>query len=128
MVTTKTNGVQVSVETYYQDHLSNVAKRYFVFTYNINIVNNNPFKIKLLSRYWDISDSIGTNHVVEGDGVIGQQPVLNLNESHQYVSGCNLYSEVGKMKGYYTFLNLEDNTTFRVKVPEFVMICPWKLN
>lgn len=128
MVSTITNGVQVSVETYYQDHLSNATRGHFVFTYNINIFNSNPYKIKLLSRHWDIYDSIGAHHVVEGEGVIGQQPTLDLNESHQYISGCNLYSDMGKMKGYYTFLNIETNITFYVQVPQFVMTCPWKLN
>lgn len=128
MTSTITNGVQVSVETYYQDHLSNGIKGHFVFTYNINILNSNTYKIQLLSRYWDIYDSIGAYHVVEGEGVVGQQPILDLNESHEYISGCNLYSEIGKMKGYYTFLNLETNTKFNVQIPQFIMMCPWKLN
>ncbi len=128
MTSTITNGVQVSVESFYQEHLSYASKRHFVFTYNVTIFNSNPYEIKLLSRYWDIHDSIGVHYVVEGEGVIGEQPSLGLNESHEYLSGCTLYSEMGKMKGYYTFLNIETNTKFNVKIPQFVMICPWKLN
>jgi ApaG protein len=60
--------------------------------------------------------------VVEGDGVIGQQPVLEPGNKHQYVSGCNLKSGMGKMKGYYFMERLVDGKILEIIIPEFQLI------
>ncbi len=86
------------------------------------------FTIQLLRRQWYIFDSNGDYRQVEGEGVVGQQPVLKPGETFQYVSGCNLKSEMGKMWGYYTIADLSTNKTFRADIPEFQMIAPMKLS
>jgi ApaG protein len=65
---------------------------------------------------------------VEGEGVVGQQPVLEPGESHEYVSGCNLKTGIGKMRGTYLMERLVDGRQFQVVIPEFVLIVPYKLN
>ena len=70
----------------------------------------------------------GTVREVEGEGVVGQQPTLEPGESHQYVSGCNLKTGIGKMTGHYTMERLVDGREFKVEIPEFVLIVPYKLN
>lgn len=123
-----TKGVKISVETFYQPEFSNPAGREFMFAYRITIENNNSFSVQLISRQWFIFDSNGTTREVSGDGVVGEQPVINPGSSYQYSSGCNLASEAGNMHGSYLFENLAKKTTFSAVIPRFEMFVPFILN
>ncbi len=128
MISKISEGVEISVETFYQSDYSNPQQLDFMFAYRINIENHNSFPVKLVSRHWYIFDSNGNSREVEGEGVVGVQPVLNPGENYQYVSGCNLNSEMGKMHGLYQMENLSSNETFNVQIPTFEMIVPFKNN
>jgi len=128
MVSKISEGVQISVETFYQSDYSNPMNNEFMFAYRITIENHNPFTVKLLRRHWYIFDSNSEHREVEGEGVVGVQPVLKPGEHFQYVSGCNLKTEMGKMNGYYTMENQNNKETFSVKIPSFEMIVPGKMN
>ncbi len=128
MVNTVTEGVKVSVETLYQQEYSNPANEHFMFAYKITIENMTDYAVQLMRRRWDIFDSNGTKREVEGEGVVGLQPVIEPGYSHEYVSGCNLKTEMGSMKGEYQMLRLLDNRTFDVNIPEFQLVAPYKLN
>lgn len=121
-------GVQVSVDTFYQPDYSNPLQSEFMFAYRITLENHNSFPIKLHRRNWQIFDSNGTHREVEGEGVVGVQPVLKPGETYQYVSGCNLRTEMGKMKGTYQMENLNSKQMFEVDIPAFEMIVPMKNN
>lgn len=120
--------MEITVETFYQSDYSNPLNHEFMFAYRITIENHNGFAVKLLRRHWYIFDSNGDKREVEGEGVVGVQPVLEPNERYQYVSGCNLRSEMGKMYGTYLMENLNNKATFSVKIPAFQMIVPFKGN
>ncbi|HAK10929.1 MAG TPA: Co2+/Mg2+ efflux protein ApaG [Chitinophagaceae bacterium] len=128
MVSKISSGVEITVETFYQSDYSNPLNHEFMFAYRITIENHNGFAVKLLRRHWYIFDSNGDKREVEGEGVVGVQPVLEPNERYQYVSGCNLRSEMGKMYGTYLMENLNNKATFSVKIPAFQMIVPFKGN
>lgn len=128
MVTAITQGVKISVETIYQDEHSNPANEHFMFAYRIDIENLSDFAVQLMRRKWTIFDSNGSLREVEGEGVVGVQPVIESGESYTYVSGCNLKTDLGSMKGYYSMVRLVDNTPFKVEIPEFELIVPYKLN
>lgn len=121
-------GIEINVETFYQAEYSNPVNNEFMFAYRITIENHNSFSIKLLRRQWYIFDSNGENREVEGEGVVGMQPVLQSGQSFQYVSGCNLRTEMGRMYGYYTMENLNTKKNFKVNIPAFEMVVPLKLN
>lgn len=123
-----TQGVKVSVTTEFQGDYSNPEENHFVFTYKIRIENNSSNTIQLQRRRWYIIDILGVNREVEGEGVIGQQPIIEPGEFHEYVSGCNLTSGIGKMVGTYQMERLIDGSLFSVLVPEFTMIVPWSQN
>jgi len=128
MDTTTTQGVKVTVTTNYLPDYSSPGQQHFVFAYKINIQNNSEFTVKLLRRHWFIHDTNGIVREVEGEGVVGQQPVLEPGESHEYVSGCNLKTGIGKMRGTYLMERMVDGRQFNVIIPEFVLIVPYKLN
>ncbi|HUS01948.1 MAG TPA: Co2+/Mg2+ efflux protein ApaG [Chitinophagaceae bacterium] len=128
MVSKISEGVTISVETFYQPDYSNPQSSEFMFAYRITIENNNSFPVKLLRRHWFIFDSDATHREVEGEGVIGNQPEINSGEKYQYISGCNLRTELGKMHGTYTMENLNNKKLFSVNIPAFEMTVPFKLN
>ena len=128
MVNTITDGVKVSVETIYQPEYSNPANDHFMFAYKIQIENLSNYAVQLLRRHWVIFDSNCSRREVEGEGVVGLQPVIEPGKSHQYVSGCNLRTDIGSMKGEYQMLRLFDDHVFEVQIPEFYLIAPYKLN
>ena len=121
-------GVEVSVETFYQQDYSNPLQSEYMFAYRITIENHNSFPVRLQSRHWHIFDSNGSYREVEGEGVVGVQPTIQPGESYRYVSGCNLRTEMGKMKGSYQMENLNSKQMFQVDIPAFEMIVPMKNN
>lgn len=128
MISQISRGVRVSVETYYQPEYSNPLNSEYMFAYKITIENHNDFPVQLLSRHWYIYDSNGTTREVQGEGVVGIQPVIAPGSSYQYISGCNLRSEMGKMNGSYLFENANNKKSFDVTIPSFQMIAAFKMN
>lgn len=128
MEITVTNGIRVSVETFYQEDYSRPDESKFIFAYRITIKNESEFTVQLLRRHWRIVDSNGTVRVVEGEGVIGEQPILKPGQSHQYVSWSHLTTEIGKMDGNYLFVRLSDGSRFNATIPEFHLMAPFKMN
>jgi len=128
VVTAITKGIKVTVETEYQPEYSSPSQYHYVFTYRVTIENGSAHTIQLLRRKWYIHDANTSVRTVEGEGVVGQQPVIEPGEKHQYVSGCNLKSGIGKMYGSYEMEQIIDGIKFQVGIPEFLMIFPYKLN
>jgi ApaG protein len=128
MVTKITDGVKISVETIYQPEYSNPANDHFMFAYRVSIENLTENSVQLLNRHWHIFDSNGTKREVEGEGVVGLQPIIEPGDNHEYVSGCNLKTDMGSMKGSYEMKRIVDDRKFRVKIPEFYLITPYKMN
>jgi ApaG protein len=123
-----TEGVQVSVETFYQEDYSNPMQGEYMFAYRVEIENYNSFPVQLHRRHWLIFDSNATRREVEGEGVVGIQPVILPGETYRYVSGCNLKTEMGRMVGTYQMENLDTREQFTVQIPSFEMIVPYKNN
>ena len=128
MVAQITEGIKVSVETTYQPEYSNPANEHFMFAYKIHIENLSHFSVQLLNRHWAIFDSNGSAREVAGEGVVGQQPIIEPGEFHEYVSGCNLQTEMGTMCGTYEMKRLVDDEHFEVNIPKFLLEAPYKLN
>ncbi len=128
MQTKITEGVRISVEVFYQPDYSQPTSGDYMFAYRITITNESDYAVKLLSRKWTIVDANGISREVAGDGVVGQQPVIESGASHQYVSGSQIKTEIGKMYGTYLMQRTFDDSKFTVHIPEFQLIAPYKLN
>ncbi len=128
MVTEVTNGVKVTVEVEYQSQYSSPSQHHYVFTYQVTIENNSPKTLQLVRRKWIINDAGHPIRKIEGEGVVGRQPILEPGQKHQYMSGCNLRSGLGKMQGSYTMEQLMDGNTITIQIPSFKMIVPFKNN
>lgn len=126
MVTATTQGIKISVEIFFQPGYA--AKDEYFFAYRITIENKSEHSIKLLRRHWHIYDAVNIWKEVEGEGVVGEQPLIEPGGMHQYVSGCNLQSPAGKMFGTYLMERQNDAFAFTVNIPQFEMIAPFLLN
>jgi len=128
MTSAITEGVKVSVRATYQSGYSSPSQSHFVFLYEVTIENNSEYTLQLLRRHWYIYDSIGEIREVEGEGVIGKQPVIEPGMSHKYMSGCNLKTNIGKMRGTYLMERQIDGKVFEVEIPEFTLVPDYILN
>lgn len=128
MVTAITDGVKVSVETVYQPEYSNPVNEHFMFAYRVEISNLSDYAVQLMRRQWFIFDSNSSRREVEGEGVVGLKPIIQPGETHVYVSGCNLKTDMGSMRGAYLMKRLMDEAEFEVDIPQFQLVAPYKLN
>jgi ApaG protein len=129
MITTAlTQNIKVTVNTKYQRIYSNPVQEHYVFSYHITIENQSDYAIQLMRRHWYIHDAGNKVREVEGDGVLGEQPIIEAGEHYEYMSGCNLKAGFGKMYGYYVVQKLVDMTEIAVEIPAFTMIFPPRLN
>ncbi|GHF78388.1 Co2+/Mg2+ efflux protein ApaG [Thalassotalea marina] len=119
--------ISVSVATAFLPEHSSEKEHQFVFTYTITITNNSDTTVKLLSRYWLITDANGDTSTVVGEGVVGEQPIIEPNNSYTYSSGSVFKTPVGTMQGHYQMLD-NNNTPIKVDIPVFRLSTPNILN
>lgn len=124
MVEQITQGVKISVKTKYNGTSYRNNRLYYIFAYFVTIENYSSKTIELTHRFWEIFDSLNKTEFVEGEGVIGQTPVLKPNDTYSYSSGCFLESNVGAMKGFYTMKDVKTSEQFKVAIPTFQLATP----
>lgn len=123
-----THGIEIAVSTNYYAAQSDPKSGHYFFIYEIQISNKSEFTVQLLKRHWDITDALGRKRMVDGDGVVGETPVIEPGDTYTYNSGCDFETEIGKMGGYYSMKRIVDEAEFNVIIPEFRMVLPAKLN
>lgn len=128
MVQQITNGIQISVKTTYDGTIYRNHRTYYAFSYYISIENKSKETVQLLERYWNIFDALNDQEYVEGEGVVGQMPILQPNDEYTYKSGCFLMSPIGSMNGFYKMKNQENEDEFMVAVPTFQLTSTPQLN
>lgn len=102
---------------------SDAASGRYVFAYTMTITNTGTLAAQLVSRHWIITDAEGQVQEVKGDGVVGEQPALNPNESFEYTSGTAIATPVGTMRGSYRMVG-RDGVEFDAPIPEFTLSIP----
>ena len=128
LVTEVTDGIRISVSCQYQPKHSNPDNNEYVFAYWITIANESPYAVQLIDRHWEIFDSSGSIRDVKGEGVVGEQPILQPGDIHKYSSWCPLATPVGRMKGSYGMARQSDGLKFDAIVPEFNLVATFKQN
>ena len=119
----ETRGVIVRVAVSFLPEQSEPERGRWFWAYHIRLENAGTMAVQLLTRHWVITDGRGARHSVEGEGVIGEQPLLAPGESFDYVSGCPLSTSTGSMLGSYHMMG-EDGSGFDVEIPKFALIAP----
>ena len=113
--------VRVSV-SYLQEQSDPTKGRWF-WAYHIRLENEGTHAVQLLTRHWIITDGRGGRHEVRGEGVVGEQPLIEPGRTYDYVSGCPLQTPTGAMEGSFHMLGA-DGTAFDAKIPRFPLVAP----
>ncbi len=118
-----TAGVTVRVSVNFMPEQSRVEAGRWFWVYHIRLENGRDDIVQLRTRHWRITDSRGMVNIVDGEGVVGECPVLKPGQTHDYVSGCELSTSRGAMEGHYTF-SMQDGQLFEVAIPYFPLAAP----
>lgn len=121
------DGIRVQVRTQYVPDKSSPAHNRYFFAYRVRISNVGSEPAQLVSRKWIITDANGHVEVVEGPGVVGEQPQLAAGESFEYTSFCPLTTPFGSMHGHYNMVR-PDGEAFRATIAPFHLAMPEALN
>jgi len=119
----ETRGVVVRVSVSYLPEQSEPDRGRWFWAYHIRLENEGDIAVQLLTRHWVITDGRGARHSVEGEGVVGEQPLIQPGASFDYVSGCPLTTPTGSMQGSYQMIG-EDGVSFDAEIPKFALIAP----
>lgn len=122
-----TRGIRVEVEGFYEPERSNPTNREYFFSYHVCISNNGAEGAQLLSRVWVITDGDGKEQIVQGPGVVGEQPMLEPGERFEYTSFCPLPTPVGAMRGTYR-MRTRAGEQFDAEIASFSLTAPYALN
>ncbi len=118
-----TEGIQVTVEPFFMDEESDPDRGYYFWAYTIEILNLSADTVQLRTRHWEIVADDGQAQVVEGQGVVGEEPVLAPGEAFEYTSGAPLPTPSGLMRGTYRMEDA-DGRGFDVQIPAFSLDSP----
>jgi ApaG protein len=118
-----TRDVTVRVSVSFLAEQSEPAKGRWFWAYHVRIENGGAMAVQLISREWIIGDGRGGRHEVQGEGVVGEQPVIEPGGAFDYVSGCPLNTPSGWMEGLYHMIGA-DGGGFAVTIPRFPLIAP----
>jgi len=124
MYSKTTNGVKVTVTPYFLDDQSSPQEGHFVWAYQVNITNFGNSSIKLNHRNWLIIDANGKVMNVQGDGVVGEFPVIRPGETFEYTSGTPLKTSNGIMQGFY-LVSQDNGEKIKIDIPTFSLDSPY---
>lgn len=124
MFTKTTSGVKVTAIPRFLAEHSEPDDGHYVWAYTIEVENHRSTPVQLLSRYWNITDASGLVQEVRGEGVVGEQPVLQPGEAFRYTSGTSLGTASGVMMGSYSMI-ASDAEAFDVAIPPFSLDSPY---
>jgi ApaG protein len=119
-----TSDIEVSVWPEFIDRKTSQIGELFIWAYHVRIKNKNTESIKLLSRYWRIIDECGNVQEVEGEGVVGEKPLIVSNGVYQYSSGIHLKYPSGIMTGKYRIEKISNKEILEIKIPNFSLDIP----
>lgn len=125
------NLITVTIETGFVPQQSKPDDDHYVFYYTITIHNESDVACQLLSRHWVIQDSNRKIEEVYGEGVIGEQPLIQAGEKYRYTSGAVLETEIGTMEGRYFMVNSSLGNSpheFEINIPKFTLSIPRTLH
>jgi len=124
--TAVTRQIRVSVRAFYLDDQSEPDRGHYVWAYRVTIVNEGATTVQLLRRTWLITDGMGRTQRVHGEGVVGEQPVLEAGEEFEYTSGTPLATPSGFMSGRYHMQDSGSGEAFDIDIPAFSLDSPYQ--
>nr|WP_321240005.1 Co2+/Mg2+ efflux protein ApaG [uncultured Tolumonas sp.] len=121
-------GIQITPRPFYLAEQSDPDDALYAFGYEITIHNQSGEDVQLMDRHWLINDANGQQTEVQGQGVVGQQPIIAADQSYTYQSNIQLKTPFGCMRGSYTFQSKNNEQLFEVSIPPFALAIPHLIN
>ena len=128
MINHVTKGIKVSVSTGFDGSYFKNYSLHFSFNYTIIITNQSKSTVQLKTRHWRVFDSLSSDIIIDGEGVVGKKPLLKPGDSYKYSSGCLITSPVGAMRGFYNMVDVNSGKKFKAYIPTFKLNAPQALN
>ncbi|HCH51533.1 MAG TPA: Co2+/Mg2+ efflux protein ApaG [Proteus sp.] len=119
--------VAIQVQSVYIESQSSPDNQRYVFAYTVSIHNLNKCAIRLLRRYWLITNAQGHTTEVQGEGVVGEQPLIEPGTQYRYTSGAVLETPMGTMEGHYEMIDA-NGRLFQIEIPVFRLALPTLIN
>lgn len=119
--------VCVQVQSMYIETQSQWEKDRYVFAYTITLRNLGRHPVRLMGRYWLITNAKGQEIEVQGEGVVGEKPRILSGGEFQYTSGAVLETPLGTMQGHYDMVD-DQEQRFYVAIPVFRLAIPSLIN
>ena len=117
------NHILVKVTPNFIEKNSMIEFDKYIFSYEVEIINESLQAIQIISRHWVIENSKFEKFEVKGKGVIGEQPTIPSGEVYNYSSFTELNTPSGFMWGSYKMLT-EGEIRFDVDIPKFKLEMP----
>ncbi len=122
--TETTRDIRVTVRAFFLADQSEPERGHYVWAYQVSIANDGRQTVQLLRRSWIITDAQGRTQRVHGEGVVGEQPVLDPGENFEYTSFTPLATSSGLMRGAYHMVVPATGEAFDVAIPGFSLDSP----
>jgi len=119
----QTRDIVIRVRPAFLDEESDPDEGVFVWSYTVEIENTGSASVQLMSREWRITDAFNKTEIIQGPGVVGEQPVIEPGQIFAYTSGAPLRTPSGFMRGAYTMRGA-DGDRFAAAIPGFALDSP----
>jgi len=120
-----TAGLTVKVQPEFLETQSDPEENIYVWAYHVRIENGSELTVQLRQRHWEITDAFGQMRRVDGEGVVGIQPIIAPSDFFEYNSAASLTTPSGFMTGHYDFED-EDGNDLQIKIPAFSLDSPYQ--
>ena len=119
--------VAISVKSEFIQERSYVKENKYFFSYTVTIENQGLQSVQLISRHWIINNAHNERFEVKGEGVVGEQPIIQPGDLFTYTSGTEIDTPIGNMLGSYQMVT-EEGEEFEAKISEFELNMPRTLH
>ena len=118
------DGLKVIVDqVIYVPNVSNPPLQPYGFVYFISIENQSAEAVQILARKWIVKEHSGETTVVEGEGVVGEKPIIEPGDTFSYNS-CHVIGSDAVAKGSFFGQVVRTKRPIMVEIPEFELVTP----
>jgi ApaG protein len=93
------------------------------FAYYISIMNEGTETVTIRGRKWVVTETTGEVTVVEGDGVVGELPILSPGQRFSYNSHHIIRAHKAMVQGSYLCVSLKGERLV-IEIPAFELVVP----
>ncbi len=121
-----TRSIEITVKPMYLEEQSEPASDHYVWAYWVRIENHGAETVQVRARHMRVTDATGRHQEDHGEGISGEQPVLEPGKAFEYTSLRPLKTPSGIMAGSYEMDTATTGERFAVEIPAFSLDSPYQ--